>query len=66
MLEQRNSGCDMCIDVFEDEGQIIAKCVEPDICVQADNVWDAVYEWGRLFAAYEQLNAEEAGVSDVE
>ena len=43
------------VEIFKQESQVVAECVEHDICVQADSVWDALYELGRMFAAYEQL-----------
>lgn len=52
------------VEIFKEEisGKVVAECVEHDICAQADNVWDALYELGRLFAAYEQLNAGKLGL----
>lgn len=47
------------IDVAKEEDQYVAVCAEPDIAAQANTVWDVLYEWGRLFAAYKALEKEE-------
>lgn len=44
------------IKVTKEDTQIVAECATLDIVVQADTVWDALYELGRLIAAYDQLD----------
>ena len=46
------------IDVLEEGGQVVARC--GDTAAQADTVWDALYELGRLLRAYEALVEEVA------
>ena len=51
------------VRVFEEEGQIIA--MSGDVAVQADTVIDALYEFGRMYAAYQALEIEYREKRDV-
>ena len=44
------------VGVFEEDGQVVAMCVDEDIVAQADTTWGALYELGRMTAAYEQID----------
>ena len=49
------------IEVFKEEGQYVAQCVEHDFVVQADSIWNVLYEMGRMIAAHQALKEDGDG-----